>query len=688
MQDQILDALRRGDTTAALDAARSYAIAEPDDAQAQRLLALALRGSGDADGARAAIERAISLAPDDAGLQLDLAGLLFGARDLDGAGRVLQATVVLDPNELQAYLMQAQLALGRGDLDEAARLLTLAARVSPEHPRLLALQGTLGLRRGRGEEAMKQLALAAKQAPDDPVVLHALGFAYLVQDHLAFAEQTFRRLLELAPGTHQVRLLVAQAQLRQGRPGDAADEVAALLAEPSAATPALRRHAGELELAAGRPERAIGQLREALAATPDEPRTLAAIGEAWRRLDDSSDARRTLDAALATRPGSDRLWRARLSFEPAETALEVIERWREHMPDSVVLIEAEMLVHAGLGRAADSEAAARRLLERVPGGHPRAEMGVIDALMVRDPREAAQRLEALIQRVGDGGDRSVLDAWLGLARHRAGDFESALDAWQQRHAANAASRLPLPVATAAPAQWPEPAAPQPGRPPAAFLVGLPGSQVERAAELLAAVPTFRDDRFTGRPPQDMFQDVSAWARLASGDVAPEAAIATWGSELMRRGIAGSVIDWLPWWDHAYVGPMRAALPEALVLVALRDPRDMLVEWLAFGSPTPFALESPQAAAEWLAPALEQLATLHEQALLPHRLLRLDDTASDAAALTAQLGEALGIILPEPPASALGAPAFSAGTWRDYAGLLAAPFAALAPVARRLGYPDA
>ena len=690
MQEQILDALRRGDTRVALDVARGLAADAPDDAQAQRLLALALRSAGEAEAAREAIERAISLAPDDAALHLEHAGLLLGVRDLEGAGQALAASVTLDPNAFPAYVMQAQLAMGRNDLDEAERLARLAARVSPEDPSLMALEGTLALRRGNADEAMKLLSVAAQRAPDNPVALHALGFAYLAKGHLAFAEQAFRNLLKVAPRADMVRLMIAQLQLRQGHPAEAAAEIAPLLADPATARPGLQRFAGELQLAAGRPDLALPPLREALAALPGEPRTMEAIVEAWRRLGDPEDAQRTLDAALATSPDSDGLWRARLAFEPAQGpgAEALIARWREQIPDSIDVIEAEMLLHAHGGRPAEAEAAARRLLERVPG-HPRAEMRIIDALLVRDPAEAVQRLEALLGRTTNPVDLGLLKAWLGLAHHRAGNPGKALEYWQQRQAGQLRDGLPLPVATPAPARWPEAAPAVADAAPAAFLVGLPGSLVERAAQLLAGVvPSFRGDRFGVQPPADLFQDITALPRIAAGEPDAAAVVASWRAALPARGINGAVIDHLPWWDHAYAAAMRAALPEALLLVPLRDPRDMLLDWLAFGARTPFAVASQEVAADWLAAALDQIATLHEQALVPHRLLRLDDTSEDPVAMAAQLGEALGISLPEPPAGYFGPPRFAAGTWRDYAGLLAAPFAALAPVARRLGYPDA
>ena len=77
---------------------------------------------------------------------------------------------------------------------------------------------------------------------------------------------------------------------------------------------------------------------------------------------------------------------------------------------------------------------------------------------------------------------------------------------------------------------------------------------------------------------------------------------------------------------------------------------------------------------------------HEQDLYEHRLIRMDAIKDDAGGVSAALGEALGAQLPVPPSS--GARRFPEGHWRHYAAALSGPFAALTPVAVRLGYPEA
>jgi Flp pilus assembly protein TadD len=688
MHEQTLDALRRGANDEALATARADVVAAPSDAQAYRLLAMALRANGDADAARAAIDRAIALAPDDADLQFHRAGLLLGARDVAQAQAALARSVELDPNQFGAYVLQAQLALGRGDTDEADRIGRLSARIAPEHPWQKTIEGMVALRRGDADGALATLSKAAESAPDDPQLRSALGFAYLAKQHYAFAEAAFRGVLEKTPDATTLRALIAELLQRQGRHAEAADELAPLLADENTATPALRRYAGELELVAGRVERALPLLRAALAATPGDRRAVQGLVEAWRRTGDGDDARNTLDAALATSPEVADLWRARLTFaRDADDAQAAVDRWLSAMPDSVPALEAQMTLHGMQARHDDAENVARRIVEIEPG-HGAAEMRLIDRKLQRDPATAVAHIEDLVARAGNPDSQRLLRGWLALAHDRAGHPAEALALWSALHAEAAEQRLPLPDTTPPRAQWPEMATPAADAPAVAFLVGAPGSLVERLGVVLSGtVPSFRADRFGASPPNDALQSYYTPRKLNAGELDAVAVAESWRAALPARGLSGEVIDWLLWWDNALLAVLREQLPQATLLIALRDPRDMLLDWLAFGAPAPFRIVSPKAAAAWLAIELNQIALLHEQDLFPHSLIRIDDIANDPQALAQVLGDALQAPLPAPPPTAFGAAHFAPGHWRAYADVLADAFAMLTPVARRFGYPE-
>lgn len=688
MQEQILQALRRHAADDAVALAREWVSRDAGASAAQRWLGVALQQQGDAVGALAAVDAAIALAPEEAELHLQRAGLLIAGRDLDAAGDALSRSTSLDPNQLASYVMQAHLAIARRDLDEAERLTRTAARVAADHPQVATLEGTLALHRGDADLALALLARASGQLPDDPRVLFSLGFAYLQKGHLAFAERAFQRVVELSPPGTALRAFIAQLAQRQGRLDDAVEAMRHVLAQPDGDTPAMRRLAGEFELQAGRPADALPHLKQALAAWPGDRRTLQGLLVAWERLGAADDARATLETALATTGRAHDLWLARLAVEPVgdDAAREVVERWLLAMPEHLPALETLMRIHDMQGNAEEAETVARQIVAVEPG-RLSGERRIVEALLQRDPPAAVACVQSLIESLPEQ-QRTVLRPWLGQVQDRARQPQAALDTWMEFHREQAPHRLPLPPQAAPqPMQWPEPTAIDAqvtARP--LFVWGAPGSQVERLTLVMgAASPVLRNDRFGTQPPQDAFQNYRTLAQLASGELAPAALVEGWKAQLAARGVAdGNIVDWLLWWDNTLLQALRPHLPEGRLAIALRDPRDMLLDWLGFGAPAPLAVASPEQAADWLATMLEQVAVLHEKDLYPHRLIRLDGIEADPQGVARALGEAFGHDFPVLPS--LGGQRLPAGRWRDYAGVLAGPFATLTPVAMRLGYP--
>lgn len=688
MYEPILDALRRGAATEALSAAREAVAAQPQDATSHRLLAAALRLSGERESALAAIGQAIELAPEDANLHLERAGLLLQERQLDEAQAALARATGLDPNQFPAYVIQGHLAIGRGDLDEAERLVRTAARIAPEHPHVAAIEGSLAMRRGDADRALAILSRAAERFPGEPQLRHALAFAYLAKGHFAFAEQAFRALLENDPTSRPLRLLVADLMRRQGRPGEAAEELAPLLEGADTGAP-LQRLVGELELEAGRNERALELMRQAFATQPRDRRNVLPLVEAWRRLGMADEARTTLDAALEEHPQTPDLWRARLLFEEfaGEAARGIIARWREAMPEHVPALEAQGTLHDRAGEADEAEAVARRIVELAPG-HTQAELRLVDALLKRDPDAAVERVEGLLARAPDPNVRRTLRQLLGRCFDIAGQPDAAAATWAELHAEIVDQRLPLPPSSNGIGRYPD-LAPLPDPASAVLLLwGAPGSLVERVAGTFdqAGAP-LRADRFGPQPPNDPMQRYTTVPGLLDGSLDPAYMVSLWRAALPTRGINdGNVFDWLLWWDNALLLGLRPHLPEAVLMVALRDPRDMLLDWLAFGAPMPLALPSPEDGARYLANVLVQIADLHEQDLFPHRLIRLDEIAGDPNALAQAIADALQIRVPVPPREVLDIERFEAGRWRRFRDCLGDAFELLTPVAQRLGYP--
>ena len=688
MQDNIIQALRSNDADQAVALAHAWIAAEGESAQTLRWLSLSLQQQGQLDDALTVLRQAIALSPEDADLHLQQAGLLLAVRETGAAQAALARTTTLDPNQFEAYVMQAHLAISRGDIDEAARISQLAARVQPDHPQIDAMDGVIALRRGDIDLALSVLSRAVERMPDNPQVLFAIGMAYVFKGHFAFAERALARVIALQPPGTALRAFLAQLAARQGRLDDALEAIKGALAQPDGDTPGMHRLAGELYLQSGQPAEALGHLRQALDNGPVDRRVLQSLLLAWQQLGQTDAARDVLDAALTSKPRAQELWLARLALAPigGEEALEVAERWVAAMPVFLPALETLMRIHDMQDRPEEAEMVARQIVAIQPG-RITGEQRIVEALLQRDPPAAIACVQSLMEGLPER-ERTVVRPWLAQVQDRAGERAAALATWMEFHAEQAQHRLPLPPhAPVQPTQWPalgEVAADNAARP--LLLWGAPGSHVERIANVMgAASSVLRRDRYAANVPNDGLQSYLTVPGLADGKVSPAQVVSSWKAALPQRGIAdGNVIDWLLWWDNSVLKSLRPYLPEGRLAIALRDPRDMLLDWIAYGAPMPLAVHSTDAAARWLAESLAQVATLHEQDLYPHKLLRLDGHEDNPEAIAALLNEAFGAPFPVLPS--VGAKRMASGRWRDYRDLLAAEFALLAPVAERLGYP--
>jgi hypothetical protein len=156
----------------------------------------------------------------------------------------------------------------------------------------------------------------------------------------------------------------------------------------------------------------------------------------------------------------------------------------------------------------------------------------------------------------------------------------------------------------------------------------------------------------------------------------------WLASLQACGVATDrpVVEWLPRWDARLLALVHRAMPGTRIVVVERDPRDELLNWLAFGWAPGFRCEDPLAAAQWLAQARRHLRR-GADAADPRRLVVSADALLADPAGADELARFLGIsALEGEPFAARGpgglSQSFAAGHWRDYRDALAGAFTLL------------
>ena len=299
--------LDRGDLASAQTVAQHAAKIAPQDARAQALVGRAFLDAGHTDFAIQAFKNAVKLKTQFFAARVMLARALMLRGDLEGAEAELVLAAQTAPNDITLKLVRAELyaktqrnALAANDLDEILKVT----------PLITALRARVGLhfRMGEIETGLALLKSACLDRPTDWFLNHAF-LGYLLDFgrtaaaraealswterapkfapawmHLASIDEgqgefdATRESAEIAygldPELAQVKLILARARLRAGRPGDAQTFLNNLLAKNC--TPEQRIEAmglrGRALDALGQRNEAVTSWQEAAALKPDAAR--------------------------------------------------------------------------------------------------------------------------------------------------------------------------------------------------------------------------------------------------------------------------------------------------------------------------------------------------------------------------------------------------------------------------------
>lgn len=692
MFKESLELHRQGRLDEAERGYRTILDGNPDDAQALHMLGVLHCQRGDDEGGERLLARAHALAPQNATIELSLAALHFRAGDHDAARRGFEHALWLDPNLGGAHVGLGQIAMLRGERTAAEQHFRVALRAG-EEPQALGGLGAMLLERGDVEAALRHLARAADLTPDDPIVHLLLGRAFALRDTPAFAEQAFSNALRLRADLHHARLGLAQVLHQTRRFDEAAAQYRALLAAPDMAVAA---HTGlaDVARAEGRFADAVADYRTALEIEPLRAEAVLALAWSLVQLGRVDEALGAYDAFLARLPGQRQVLLARTDLlmlaNRLPEAAESGERLLAADPSDLDARRRLATLSELLDRFDDARAHADFVLEKQPDDADMQLIRIRSQLLRGEDAGARATLEQL-SRIGlSDNQRRLASHYRGCLHDRAGETAEAVRCFAAAQDAAPAAMPPLeePQPQLATALAETVDAPWPQAP--VLLLGAPGSGVERIAALLADQPqlavlgdrggaALRDDDFN-RP-----HFAGYCGDLSEGD--REELRERYLAPLRSAGVptGRTVVDWLPRWDAHLLALIRRAMPGTRLVIVERDPRDELLNWLAFGFVAGFPCTDPLACADWLARARTHLH--HADGLDEPRRLVVDADAvlADPAGAGKELARFLGLDALRPAAqSALAAHGrgglpnhFAPGHWRHYADALAGPFRLLA-----------
>lgn len=684
MLQPIQDALIRNQHDSAIRLAREALVSMPSSPDLLHLLALGLLHKGQQEEGEDALTQAIALAPHRGAFLVTRGELAFARGKHEAASEDLKAAIEQDPNLLAGYVGLARLEMMRGDFESAEGRIKYGRRIDPDNPALLRVEGELAMARGDLDAALSALDRAVKQQPNNPELHFDLAMVFQRRGIPAVAAQALRNTLRLAPGLRVAERMLVSVLLDANEPQAAQDVLLEILKKEPGDAGGWGLLSG-IALGLGNAQGCEQAALQSLDIEPEQPTLLARLMELWERAQAGQRAREGLDLLLQRHPQSTSLWNARFSFDAVRPEGEaVLQRWREAQPDSLDVEEAAAQRANAIGEREQAEALARAVLEKDPQ-RVGAQLVMVRAERDRDPEAALERLAALAQRPLNVGLQRGIASLRGMLLDQSGRHDEALTVWLDVHrveAGEASPGLPLPgVLPAGPAL----AENAPRGQDARLFWALPGSPIGAVLNCIGGLAPCMMDRFNSRDRVDGLGPL----RPEGGHHGEQGADILWREQLAARGAQpDQVIDVLP-----HVDPeILAAMPDARLLVLIADPRELLLNWIAFGSMQNYAVQEPRHMASWLAESLGALQARLETAPERTHLLRVEDLSADPQPALRDAAGFLGLdgepgeylpargkasdILELPP-----------GRWRQYSeGALGEALQLLGPVAEALGYP--
>ncbi len=397
---------------AAVEVLSALAARRADDGQIALALGEALLATDAADRAQKMADAALAIDPDDrAALELAArAAIAAGrideglalrprlyrgprapahreaiARALAHAGQFTRAesefaaAVIHHPDSAAAWLAFARWFAARDKLDRAEGLLRHAIERQPLAAELHAALADIFERQGNRAGARLALAAAARLQPDEPAHEDELARVEFLDGELVEALARWERLIVDHPSADRPLRRLSAAYRALDEPDKALDLLQALVdRHPGDAD--LKGRLGETLLEAGRKEKAVGVLEQALAGGAEGERLRPLLATALADTGRTEDAVELFESAMQADPGNRPL---RLTYAAFRTALGdragAVELYRAQLARDPADVDARAGLAALLGPAVVAAAVD-------PSSHPRALVDTeLAALAARAP---------------------------------------------------------------------------------------------------------------------------------------------------------------------------------------------------------------------------------------------------------------------------------------------------------------
>lgn len=414
---------------------------------------MSLRGEalltiGQPGDAKAAFDQALAINPNSGDALLGLARLAVLAKDRDATERYVNEAVAKDPKNPEVFMAQGTLLRMQNKPDEALAAFNRTLALDPAHRTAHIEKAYIEIGRGKFPAAKTEIDAAQKNAPGNLLVTYTSALYEFTQgkfsaaqenlqrvlkvapDHMPSvllagaselqlgatqqAEQHLRKYLEAAPNDTYARKLLAQVQLKNAQPADAAATLAPAL-KNDAADPQLLALAGESYMQVRDFNKASSYLEKAAELAPKAAGVRTSLGLSKLARGDQSGGLSDLEMATSLDPKSSRatmaLVQTEMGLKHYDKALAAADALAKQEPKNPQVYNLKAAVNMVKGDIPAARTALDQALALDPTFAPAVKnMARLD-LLEKKPDAAKQRYEKVLEK-----DKNNVDAMTSLAQ--------------------------------------------------------------------------------------------------------------------------------------------------------------------------------------------------------------------------------------------------------------------------------
>lgn len=263
----------------------------------------ALLSSGEPSEAKAAFEQALVLDPNSGDARLGLARQAMMARDRDAAVRYVDEAVAKDPKNAEAFMAKGTMLRIQGKPEEALAAFSQALALDPAHRTAHIEKAYIEIARGKFPAAKAEIDAAQKNAPGNLLVTYTTALYEFTQGKFSAAQESLQRVLKVAPDHMPSVLLAGASELQLGSLQQSEQHLRKYLnAAPNDVY--ARKLLAQVQLKNSQPADAAATLAPALKSAGDDPQLLALAGESYMQVRDFNKASSYLEKAAELAPKS------------------------------------------------------------------------------------------------------------------------------------------------------------------------------------------------------------------------------------------------------------------------------------------------------------------------------------------------------------------------------------------------